>query len=305
MSINFLKKVFSSISNIKSPSIQLLRITNTKEKTFYYSRQINIKPEKEIYDYLQKLSEKYGNEIERLQSLYDYKGDIEQGNYYKLFVDDELIKDNYDELEKVLADPSVEGNVDKGNWNALMIKGNVTIEDEEVTVKLFSMRTPISELSNKLVCFENDVFKKVSYPILSLSKTIDAIIVNRTFYILNMQAEKLFNMERSYRIRCDSKVDEIINLGILTDNDIFRETASRGQNPRRFVSFSQERMNALKNPESRKKYMQMFNIIMKGNKIDSKADKASERLVKFLCNKAMLDPVDEGPREVTSAREWA
>ena len=44
---------------------------------------------------------------------------------------------------------------------------------------------------------------------------------------------------------------------------------------------------------------------MKDDEIDTEADKASERLVKFLCDKAMLDPIDEGPREVSAAKAWS
>jgi hypothetical protein len=51
--------------------------------------------------------------------------------------------------------------------------------------------------------------------------------------------------------------------------------------------------------------MKMFKITMKGDVIDTEDEKCSERLVKFLCDKAMLDPIDEEPREVSAAKVWS
>ncbi len=120
-----------------------------------------------------------------------------------------------------------------------------------------------------------------------------------------MQAENLFNMERSYKLRCGIKIEEIAALDILSNTDAFRAVASKGQNPRRFVSFNQSRLDAIKDINSRKKYMKMFQIKVKNGKIDTEDPKSSERLVKFLCDKAMLDPIDEEPREVSAAKAWS
>ena len=101
------------------------------------------------------------------------------------------------------------------------------------------------------------------------------------------------------------KVEEVVELDILSNAEAFKTVATKGQNPRRFVSFNQSRLDAIKNTNSRKKYMKMFKIEMKDGRIDTEDAKSSERLVKFLCDKAMLDPIDEGPREVSAAKAWS
>ena len=112
-------------------------------------------------------------------------------------------------------------------------------------------------------------------------------------------------MERSYKLRCGAKVEEVVELDILSNADAFKNVATKGQNPRRFVSFNQSRLDAIKNTNSRKKYMKMFKIEMKDGKINTEDAKSSKRLVKFLCEKAMLDPIDEEPREVSAAKAWS
>ena len=38
--------------------------------------------------------------------------------------------------------------------------------------------------------------------------------------------------------------------------------------------------------------------------IDTDDEKSAERLVKFLCNKAAIDPVENEPKEVAAMKGW-
>lgn len=60
----------------------------------------------------------------------------------------------------------------------------------------------------------------------------------------------------------------------------------------------------MKNVRKRKKLANMFDLKLRGNEIDTNDEKTSARLVKFLCNKAMLDPLDDSPVEVAAAKSW-
>lgn len=305
MSVDFLKKVLTGIKCMDSLSVQLLRVTNNRKGTVYYARQIQIHPEKELYEYIESMCDGINVVVEKTEGIDDYCGDIVKGCIYKLSIHNDMILDYYDSLLNATSNPSIEGDVIKQNWNALLLKGYIKIDGTEKEIMLVSMKSPVSILKNKFVISERNCFTKLDKPMLTLNKNIDAIIVDNTLYMLTMQAENLFNMERSYRKRCETKVDEIIKLGILTNSDSFNKIATHGQNPRRFVTFNQGRLDAIKNPNSREKYMQMFRINMKNNRIDTEDEKSAERLVKFLCEKAMLDPIDEEPREVSAAKAWS
>ena len=305
MSLSYLKKVFEAIGSLDSISVQLLRVTNNKDGTHYYAREIEIQPEEELTDFITSICKKYTKDLTQDQSVDDYKGDIVKGTIYKLPISDELISDYYQSLDTTAANPSTEGDVVMREWNALLIRGKITVDDEEQEVKLISMKSPITVLTNKYIGLGKGNFKRIKDPILTLDKNLDAVIINETFYMLTMQAENLFNMERSYKLRCGAKVEEVVKLDILSNADAFKTFATKGQNPRRFVSFNQSRLDAIKNTNSRKKYMKMFKIEMKDGMIDTEDAKSSERLVKFLCDRAMLDPIDEGPREVSAAKAWS
>lgn len=307
MSLNYLKNVFNSIQSMESVSVQLVRIKNRSEGTNYFTRQIEIKPENELFDYLTEISNKYSSEkyFDSIGSLDEYQGDILKDNLYKLYVSDSLIQENYEKLETAIADPDVESEVIKNEWNALLIKGAILLDNKQEEIRLISMKSPLSVLSNRYIGCGRDSFKKLKDPVLTLNRNLDAIIVNNIFYMLTMQAENLFNMERSYKLQCNTRVEELLQYDLFSDPDVFVEMAKKGQNPRRFISFNQSRADAIRNHETRVKYLPMFNISVDPNgMIDTKDIKSSERLIKFLCNKAMMDPVEDAPREVAGAKVW-
>ena len=80
-----------------------------------------------------------------------------------------------------------------------------------------------------------------------------------------------------------------------------------GHNPRKFVSFNDKRLEVLKKKSERIKYAKMFSIPLdeSGNKFDVTAEGAAEKLVKFLCNKGMLDPIEQNAVEVDGAKKWS
>ena len=106
-------------------------------------------------------------------------------------------------------------------------------------------------------------------------------MINDVVYLFNMNGEKLFNMERAYRTICHSKVEDIINSGIISDESAFRQYATSGHNPRKFG----------------------ITQIQEGT-FDSSDSENVNRIVKFLCKKGMIDPVNDDPVEVEGARQW-
>lgn len=299
-----LKSLIEALQSLDPTSVQLLRIIRSEDKTYYFARRIGIKPSEALKKFVQSVSAKYGNVIKEAELIDDYRGDFVKGCIYRLSADDPLIDEAFRELERETADPKTEGEVLKGDWNALLIRGNIEIEGKTKQVDLFSLKNPVTVLKNKFELFDRDQFKELESPVLTLNKSLDAVIADGTFYMLTMQAENLFDMERSYNIRRGDTVKVIKDLKILSDDSAFEEVSKKGQNPRRFASFNQKRLEALKDDADREKYMGQFNIDMEDGRIRTDDPRNCERLIKFLCDKAMLDPVDEKPREVAAAKEW-
>ena len=130
------------------------------------------------------------------------------------------------------------------------------------------------------------------------------IIIDDTAYMLSMAGEKLFNIERAYKGICLQKVAAVEKMRIVTDFELFRTCASSGHNPRRFVAFNDEHLKKLENSDDRRRLAEKFGLPLLEGKFDTTQNGVSEKLVKLLCNKGMVDPFDDLPMEVSSPRKW-
>lgn len=95
---------------------------------------------------------------------------------------------------------------------------------------------------------------------MTLRTSVDVIMIGDTIYFLTLAGENLFNMARAYKAVCLDAVTEIEGTGILSSIDSFRAISESGHNPRKFVSFDRERLNALKNTNTKKAMAKRFSI---------------------------------------------
>ena len=120
-----------------------------------------------------------------------------------------------------------------------------------------------------------------------------------------MSGETLFNMERSYKVKCDEVVEEIGRLNILSDKEMFGDIAKSGHNPRGFAAFSKSKLELLSEKKNRKKAARYFKIpLTDDNRFDTSKKENAEKLVKVLCGKAMWDVIEEVPVEVDGSKNW-
>ncbi|MCQ2533261.1 MAG: DUF4868 domain-containing protein [Clostridia bacterium] len=259
-------------------------------------------------DLLDEISKVYLGNGKKAISLYqevrEYDGTTDSRTIYKLNTDSELINAEFNTFLASTATPNTEE--DPFNYkSAYLIKGQISVGGSDVAIKMISMQTPVTTLKNKY-WFNKGKFEEYPHRVLSLRPTIDVIIVDTTVYFLTFAGENLFNMERAYKKECANRIQEIESADILIGMDNFRRVAETGHNPRRFVSFNQKKLNALKKKSVIKQVAKQFSIPLDETetKFDATAEGAAEKIVKFLCNKGMIDPIEKIAVEVDSARQW-
>ena len=307
MSKEFLKSVFQSLTENEAWSLQIVQVKNSnKNGTSYLCREVILDPEEKLIDFVQDIQKNYCSEngIEAVSSVDDYTGDVIGHVIYKIDRRNQLISHEFDLLVQSIGNPDREMKISDIKPNAAILKGSVTIDQEDVPVLLVSMQKPISALSNKFMWCETKKFKEIKAPVLSLRKTIDVAIIGDVAYLFTLSGENLFNMERAYKTVCKECVDNIIKCNFITDGAMFSSVANSGRNPSRFVAYNKNHLDWLKNKNNRKKAAEKFGLVVDGDDIKTGDVESVEKLVKFLCNKAMVDPCDESPVEVASTKPW-
>ncbi len=309
MSIDLIRSAIVAMAECNSLSICLLRINNSKKNgTNYVSREITLYPDGTLTKIVEDISNNYLDEKKGIMNKYsdmmDYDGSAHGTTIYRLNSSDELINEEFSRLLTAFANTDQEIDPFELSPQAYMIQGTVDINKSSRNVKMICMQKPVTVLKNKFLKGTGG-FEEIKGKVLSLKPYIDVIIIDSDVYLLTMSGENLFNMERAYRKICDDKILEVTESDILNDADVFKKIASSGHNPRRFVSFNQNRLDKLKSKKNREKMATRFRIPLKKDKFDVSEPQNAEKLVKLLCNKGMVDPFEDLPVEVTSSKKWS
>jgi len=308
LSLDKLNKIFTAIPRCTAWSLQLIKIkTSKRDGTSYTGREIKFTPANKLDEFISEISIRYTNDdkgiLKSFLGVTDYDGSTIDKTVYTLSVNNELIQSEYNNLITAIATPDSEINPLEFKPQAYLLKGIINIDNSDYPVKLISMQNPITILKHKF-CMQNGTFQEISDKVLSLRPTIDIVIFDGYVYMLTLAGENLFNMERSYKAICTTKISSIKDCNILTDFDAFSAIAGSGHNPRKFVSFNDSHLQKLKNANTRKKMAKKFNISLDGDKFDSKKADTSDKLVKLLCDRGMVDPFDDNPMEVAGSKQW-
>ena len=308
--MELLKGAFAEMCKCSSWSLQLLKISTSKTAgTKYASRQIQLEPESEMVSFISEISKKYlsggKGSLDSYTDIVDYDGTASGTTIYRLTKDNALIASEYVTFLTEIANPDVEADP-FSYTSAYVLKGVLSIGGEEIPVKLVSMQSPITKLKQKFqLLHPSGRFSQITHPILTLRTSVDVVMIGDTIYFLTLAGENLFNMARAYKAVCHDAVTEIEGTGIISSMDSFRVIGESGHNPRKFVSFDKERLNALKNTNTRKAMAKRFSIPLDGeNRFDASADGAADKIVKLLCNKGMVDPFKNVAVEVSGAKQW-
>lgn len=310
MSLDLVKEIFSALPDCREWHAHLISFTHSKRYgTMYNCRRIELEPSERLSVLVQEISLGYIGEVKNKLNKYvdvrEYDGTCNMTTIYRISEDDQNIKIDLDALLQGIADSDSETDPFSMKTQAYVLCGNMENGEDEHQIKLISMNTPITTLKNRF-WHNRGKFWEIPDKVLNLRTSMNVIIYDRTVYFLDMSGETLFNMERAYKLKCNEAVDEIEELNIISDTEMFRSTATSGQNPRRFAAFSKSKLQLLTKKRNREKAAKCFNIPLTDDKqFDTSQKVDAENLVKILCGKAMWDVLEEVPVEVDASKDWA
>lgn len=310
MSLQIINSIFSSIKESENWSVHLLGFKHSKKNgTIYNCRRIELEPRNKIQELINDISGMYvsndKNRLSKYNEVREYDGTCNGTTIYRISDDNENIDIDLEALLEGIANSDVEADPLEMKSQAYVLCNTIRLDDKENEVKLISMNNPIATLKNRFF-HKDDKFWEISDKVLNLRTIISVVILNHTIYFLDMSGETLFNLERTYRIKCNEVVEKIANMNIVSDIETFKNTATTGQNPRKFVAFSKSKLEKLSKKKNRKKAAEYFKIPLIGDEyqFDTSKKLDADNLVKVLCNKAMWDILEEIPVEVDGSKNW-
>lgn len=309
MTIQEMKCIFEKFNTCQEWSLQLLKFGKARNELSYNTHDVTITTRNALNDFIETLSDVYigrNGRMNSFQDILDYDGSTISSRIHRVALTNPLIREAYDKLAIAMDNPNMSGNALEFPANAYVLKGSIEEDDGTISdIRLLTIINPFRSLKHAF-SWDGESFKVLPAKTLALRQHLDLMVWRGAVYMFNLSGEKLFDMERAYRQVCADKVEEIVHTGILSDDEAFRQYASSGYNPRRFVAFDGNRLRRIKNDSVfRNKMAEKFGIVQNSNgKYDSSDKSNVDRIVKFLCKKGMLDPVDENPVEIEGSKPW-
>ena len=309
MSLEIIKSVFKKLSTGTNWSLQLLNIKTSKRiGTGYSSRQITLTPNERLATLINDIAAVYNGNGKKAVTSYrtvrEYDGTAAAFTVYRLSSKHDLISEEYATFIQVIADPNNEDDPFEYT-SAYLLKGQLEMDGENIPIKLISMQNPVTTLKHKFLR-KKGAFLELSDKVLSLRPTMDVLVVGETVYFLTLAGENLFNMARSYKAVCHQNVEKVVQADIISGIENFKSIAETGHNPRRFIAFNESRLEDLKKKSIRVDIAKRFSIPLDaaGDKFDATVEGSTEKIIKLLCKRGMIDPFDKTAVEVDGARQW-
>lgn len=309
MSLDLVKEIFGALPDCGEWHAHLLSFTHSKRQgTTYNCRRIELEPSERLRTLIQDIAARHvgegKNKLNKYTDVREYDGTCNSTTIYRISENNPDIDIDMEALLQGIADSDSEVDPLSMKAQAYVLCGNMKDGDDEHQIKLVSMNTPITTLKNRFL-HDKGKFWEIPDKVLNLRTSMNVIIYDKTVYFLDMSGETLFNMERAYKIKCTEAVNEIEELKIISNPEMFRSTATSGQNPRRFAAFSKSKLQLLTKKRNREKAAKYFKIPLTDDKqFDTSQKVDAENLVKVLCGKAMWDVLEEVPVEVDGSKDW-
>lgn len=193
MSKQYLKEIFSKLTECQAWSLQIVQIKNSSRTGIsYICREVTIDPQDRLLQYISSIADYYNSDkgIDSFSSVDDYTGDVVAHVIYKLSKENQLITDEFDILIQATGQPDKEIRLSDIKPNASVFRGTVAIDHKDVPVMLVSMQKPITALSNKFLWIGTNTFHEIKDPILTLRNTVDVAIIGDKVYFSPWQVKR-------------------------------------------------------------------------------------------------------------------
>lgn len=312
MSLDRIEDLLTRLPDLTDVTLKLIHYDEDAEAGMCYQyRPIELHPEDLLRELLGDIKKEYvdpGKRLSKYQAVEIYDGSTDSTKIYSLDSNNPLIHVSYENLCAQVAHLDAETNVFKFGANAYSLSGYLIQADgPEAYCQLITVQTPFKLLRHKYL-YENGVFCASDSKVLELRLYADIIIIDSTVYFMNTMGEKFFGMERSYHIQSQKLVEQFAQVPFLLNvdaDDGLASVAQRGHYPRMLVSYQASKMNYLKKPENRQRAADKFGIHLTADgSIDVGTEQSARSLIRFLCNRGMLDLENDSAVEVSSAKRW-
>ena len=230
-------------------------------------------------------------QVEPISDVQCYDGENSKVSCDKIELSNQLISEQWTLFTQAVA-KATDSKAD-GRINGYILYGQPS-KEEDKPITFVKVANPITKLTNKksvvFTTTASDELELISDDVCRLYLTIDFIVFDGIMYTFNHTFETIFNLEKTMDKVKNDAIVEILSTNAFSDPEEFKSLAGQYKSSRTFITLKEERVNRIKNEQSRKNVAEMLKLPLDndgGFKI-TKPEEAS-LLLRYLCFKIFQD----------------
>ena len=243
----------------------------------------------------------------RSDSFVDYSSYESTNSVGRTSVDHELFKTAWQSLVNKINYSEESVPLSSIKASAYIFVGSYETSDhEDKKIYLITKKNPIVSFrknKRKLFSGKDNMISQTKDPIVTLNKSFDCIVLDRTMFMINQNIESVLNLEPTRKKICNRCVDEIESLNIIENAEEFRRFSLFGQNPKKFSTYQSDIVNKLTNDSGKNVLVDKFKIPLndQGEFILDDTKKAA-RFLSIICDKTKSDLFGDSYCEVAGSK---
>ena len=266
----------------------------------YYVYKHTFRKPSYLPDYMVELSnsmEKF--QIETLEKVSDYNGENSKTICDKLCVNNELIKEQWENLQNSVCGAPREQI--KGKYQGYILCGQAA-EDGMSDIVIGKMGNPIISLERK----NEKVFRHtaegelddITDELCRLYLVADFCVIGSNLYAFNCKFETFFHLQKTlHRLKMKS-IDQILDYKAFSNAVTARRFMESYPSPKTFLTLKAERVEKLKAEEKRKDLAKLLELKFENGYIVLENQEQTIKLIKYLCYKLFQDKETDNLIEV-------
>lgn len=203
---------------------------------------------------------------------------------------------------------SVENSDDSVDWHkvkacAYVFRGTYTsIDGEEKNLYLISKKNPIINFRRKTYIEaiieggRKNAVAQFEEPLLQFNAVFDCMVIGNNLYGMNLNFESIFNLPYTRKVLTEASLTKIESYDIIEENSLknLKEFSMKGHNPKRYLTFQEDRLEVLKDLRKRKNRAALLELKLDpdSKKFILETDEEAKQLVNYLCKKLATDIED-------------
>lgn len=224
----------------------------------------------------------------------------------KLNLTDELVTEQWISIIQHMIEPDDTTELQNIKANAYIFYGTYLDENNtENNIYLLTRKNPIVSYKKSRHIFTslNNTISTPQEPIIHFNKCFDALIINSTAYMINLNCESIFNMAYSHKLICQRTLTEIQHANIINNFEAYSTFALSAQNPKKFFTYDRTILANLADPTFRTSFANSLSIPYDANtnKLDLSNETDAKHFTSAICGKIKKDFFNDVPCEVPTS----